>query len=325
MTDTIDTTGTTARLSQFLAGMARIRHFEERVAELHAAGKIVGSVHLCIGQEAIYAGAAPALSLPADKVFATYRGHGWAIACGVPLDRLFAELMGREAGINGGRGGSAFLTAPAFGFLGENSIVGGAAPIATGAAMAAEFDGSGRVVLCSFGEGAMNQGAVHEALNFAAIRRAPVIFVIENNTYSELTPTSSMVRIDSLYRRASAYGIRGARIDGNDPEAVYQAIRHAAQEARAGNGPVVIEAMTQRLVGHYIGDAQLYRPAGEIDAARARDPIAGVRRALLESGASEALLSQLTDRVSREVDEAAALAARAPLADAATVEEHLYA
>jgi TPP-dependent pyruvate/acetoin dehydrogenase alpha subunit len=318
-------TDMTARLSAYLTDLARIRLFEERVAELHAAGQVVGSVHLCIGQEAIYAGAVRALDLPRDKVFATYRGHGWAIACGVPLDRLFAELLGRQTGINGGRGGSAFLTAPASGFMGENSIVGGAAPIAAGAAMAAQFDGSGRVVVCSFGEGAMNQGAVHEALNFAAIRRAPVIFVIENNTYSELTPTSSMVRIDTLYRRASAYGIRGARIDGNDPEAVYQAILHAAQQARAGNGPVVIEAMTQRLVGHYIGDAQLYRPAGEIDAARARDPIAGVRRALLESGTSEALLSQLTDRASREVDEAAALAARAPLADAATVEEHLYA
>jgi TPP-dependent pyruvate/acetoin dehydrogenase alpha subunit len=314
-----------ADLSRYLAELARIRCFEERVTELHASGQVVGSVHLCIGQEAIYVGTVRALDLPRDKVFATYRGHGWAIACGVPLAGLFAELMGRQTGVNGGRAGSAFLTAPKLGFLGENSIVGAGAPIATGAALAAAFDGSARVVVSAFGEGAMNQGAVHEALNFAAVRRAPVIFVIENNRYSELTPTAEMVRLDGLYRRASGYGIRGARIDGNDPDVVYRAMSHAIEEARAGNGPILIEATTQRLVGHYIGDAQLYRAPGEIEQACQEDPVSRVQHALLQAGGSQAVIQQILIQAQDEINEAAATAARAPASDPATVLEHLYA
>jgi TPP-dependent pyruvate/acetoin dehydrogenase alpha subunit len=314
-----------AELGGYLTGLARIRFFEERVAELHAEGQIVGSVHLCIGQEAIYVGTVKALDMPRDKVFATYRGHGWAVASGVPLAALFAELMGRQSGINGGRGGSAFLTAPRTGFMGENSIVGGGAPIATGAAIAAAFDGSGRVVISAFGEGAMNQGAVHEALNFAAVRCAPVIFVIENNRYSELTPTIEMVRVDALYRRASAYGIRSARVDGNDPDGVYRTMSHAVKEARAGQGPILIEATTQRLVGHYIGDAQLYRAPGELERAFEDDPVARVQRALLESGGSQVQIQQILSRAKNEVDEAARAASQAPAADPATVREHLYA
>lgn len=311
--------------SGLLQTMARIRYFEERVAELHAAGQVVGSVHLCIGQEAIYAGAASTLALPGDKVFATYRGHGWALACGVPLAALFAELMGRQAGINGGRGGSAYLTAPGLGFMGENSIVGAGAPIATGAALASAFDGSGRVVLAAFGEGAMNQGAVHEALNFASVTRAPVIFLIENNLYSELTPTASMVRIDRLYKRASAYGIQGVRIDGNDPVAVQKTVAYAASNARSGAGPMLIEAITQRLTGHYIGDAQLYRPAGELDRARSDDPLDKLRARITEGGGTDAGVSALLAGVRQEVARAADEAGLGPAADPATVLEHLYA
>jgi TPP-dependent pyruvate/acetoin dehydrogenase alpha subunit len=311
--------------SDLLRAMARIRFFEERVAELHATRQIVGSVHLCIGQEAIYAGAARALTLPRDKVFATYRGHGWALACGVPMAVLFAELMGRQAGVNGGRGGSAYLTAPAVGFMGENSIVGAGAPIATGAALAAAFDGSGRVVVAAFGEGAMNQGAVHEALNFASITRSPVIFLIENNRYSELTPTADMVRVDRLYKRASAYGIKGVCIDGNDPVAVQKTVAHAVTQARAGDGPMVIEAMTQRLTGHYIGDAQLYRPAGELDLARSADPLERLRADMAEAGCSHADISALLAGVRQEVAQAADEADLAPASDPATVLEDLYA
>jgi TPP-dependent pyruvate/acetoin dehydrogenase alpha subunit len=311
-------------LRGYLLQIARIRFFEQAVMGLHASGQIVGSVHLCIGQEAIYTGTAAALDLPRDKVFATYRGHGWAIACGVSLEALFAELMGRETGVNGGRGGSAFLTAPSEGFMGENSIVGGGVPIATGAALAAAFDGSRRVVVSAFGEGAMNQGAVHEAFNFAAVTRAPVIFVIENNGYSELTPTSEMVRLDGLYRRASGYGMRGVRIDGNDPDVVCRTVAHAVTEARAGGGPMLIEATTQRLTGHYIGDAQLYRPPGELDRARENDPVERLRRALAAAGDSEVGIQQIIGQAQSEVAEAARAAGQAPLADPATVLEHLY-
>ncbi|MFD4195680.1 thiamine pyrophosphate-dependent dehydrogenase E1 component subunit alpha [Amycolatopsis thermoflava] len=315
----------TAALLAHLESMWRIRSFEEEVTRLRATGDIVGSVHLCNGQEAIYTGACAALDLTRDAVFPTYRGHGWTLACGAPPRALFAELLGRATGINGGRGGSAYLTAPDYGMYGENSIVGAGAPIAAGAALAATFDGSGRVALAAFGDGAMNQGAVHEAMNFAAVRSLPVIFLVENNHYSELTPIADMVRVDRLFKRASAYGFPGARIDGNDPEAVRQAVAEAARRARSGAGPVLLEAMTQRIVGHYIGDAQHYRPAGDLDAALAAEPIGRLTRELLALGVAQSELDELTARVNREIADAAARALADPLADPSTVLEHLYA
>ncbi|MGW6458370.1 thiamine pyrophosphate-dependent dehydrogenase E1 component subunit alpha [Streptomyces sp. NPDC055078] len=315
----------TATLLGFLEPMLRIRYFEEEVARLRAAGDVVGSVHLCNGQEAIYAGACAALDLSRDAVFPTYRGHGWTLACGAPPYPLFAELLGRESGINGGRGGSAYLTAPDHGMYGENSIVGAGAPIAAGAALAATFDGSGRVALAAFGDGALNQGAVHEAMNFAAVRGLPVIFLVENNHYSELTPIAAMVRVEKLFKRASGYGMPGARIDGNDPHAVRQAVGEAVRRARAGEGPVLLEAMTQRIVGHYIGDAQHYRPAGELDQAIAAEPIGRLVAVLRESGVTEGELADTADRVRTEITEASRRALADEPADPATVLEHLHA
>ncbi|WP_409464337.1 thiamine pyrophosphate-dependent dehydrogenase E1 component subunit alpha [Amycolatopsis sp. GA6-003] len=315
----------TAALLRHFEAMQRIRSFEEEVARLRGTGDIVGSVHLCNGQEAIYVGACAALDLERDAVFPTYRGHGWTLACGVPPRALFAELLGRQTGINGGRGGSAYFTAPEHGMYGENSIVGAGAPIAAGAALAATFDGSGRVALAAFGDGALNQGAVHEAMNFAAVRRLPVIFLVENNHYSELTPIADMVRIDKLFRRASAYGMPGARIDGNDPEAVRSAVAEAARRARDGEGPVLLEAMTQRIVGHYIGDAQHYRPAGELDAAAAAEPIGALLWDLLSAGVAQSEVDIVVERVRREIADASAQALADPIADPSTVLEHLYA
>ncbi|WP_028925731.1 thiamine pyrophosphate-dependent dehydrogenase E1 component subunit alpha [Pseudonocardia acaciae] len=315
----------TDALLGFLESMHRIRYFEEEVARLRASGDVVGSVHLCNGQEAIYAGACAALDLSRDAVFPTYRGHGWTLARGAPPHAVFAELLGRRTGINGGRGGSAYLTAPEHGMFGENSIVGAGAPIATGAALAANYDGSGRVALAAFGDGAMNQGAVHEAMNFASVRRLPVIFLVENNHYSELTPISAMVRVDRLFKRASGYGMPGARVDGNDPDAVYRAVGEAARRARAGEGPVLLEAMTQRIVGHYIGDAQHYRPAGELDRALAEEPIGRLARALDGLGVPDADLTAIAERARTEITAAAARALADPPADPATVLEHLYA
>ncbi|MUN41705.1 MULTISPECIES: thiamine pyrophosphate-dependent dehydrogenase E1 component subunit alpha [Actinomadura] len=315
----------TAMLLDHLESMRRIRFFEEEVARLRARGDVVGSVHLCNGQEAIYTGACAALDLSRDAVFPTYRGHGWTLACGVPPYPLFAELLGRQSGINGGRGGSAYLTAPEYGMYGENSIVGAGAPIAAGAALAAAYDGSGRVALAAFGDGAMNQGAVHEAMNFAAVRRLPVIFLVENNHYSELTPIADMVRVDRLFKRASAYGMPGARIDGNDPAAVREAVSKAAGRARSGEGPVLLEAMTQRLVGHYIGDAQHYRPAGEMERALADEPIIRLLAVLRAAGVDQDELDAGADRVHAEIAEASKRALADPPADPTTVLEHLYA
>ncbi|GAA0897536.1 thiamine pyrophosphate-dependent dehydrogenase E1 component subunit alpha [Pseudonocardia zijingensis] len=315
----------TTELADHLRVMHRIRFTEEAITALRAAGDVVGSVHLCNGQEAVYAGAVAALDLSVDAVFPTYRGHGWALACGVAPRAVLAELLGRAGGISGGRGGSAYFTAPDHGMFGENSIVGAGAPIACGAALAAAYDGSGRVALAAFGEGAMNQGAVHEALNLAAARSLPVLFLVENNGYSELTPTDTMVRNDQLFRRAAGYGMPGARVDGNDPVAVADAVGRAAERARAGRGPVLLEAMTQRIVGHYIGDAQQYRPAGELDAALAAEPIRRAEEALRAGGVAEAELDALRAAVRAEIDTAVAEALAEPLADPTTVLEHLYA
>jgi len=302
--------------------MLRIRYFEEKVQELHDSNAIVGSTHLCCGQEAIPVGAREALR-PDDPVFATYRGHGWAIASGVPIDGLFAELLGRQSGICGGRAGSAYLTAPDHGFYGENSIVGAGAPIATGAALAARFQGSGRVALSVFGDGAMNQGAVHEALNFASVFELPIVFVCENNGYSELTPIASMVRTTRLCERASAYGMPGVQVDGNDVVAVREAVREAADAARSGGGAALVEAMTQRIVGHYIGDAQQYRAPGELAEALADEPIARLRRLLETEGGDQVLA--IDREVQEEVAAAAERALSAPLSDPAEVREGVYA
>jgi TPP-dependent pyruvate/acetoin dehydrogenase alpha subunit len=307
-------------LERHLLTMWRIRYFEERVRSLRLDGHIAGSVHLCIGQEAIPAGACAALR-PDDPVFATYRGHGWALARGVPAPELFAELLGRQTGVNGGRGGSAYLTAPRWGFFGENSIVGAGGPIAVGAALAARHDGDGRVALCAFGDGAVNQGALHEALNFAAALRLPCLFVCENNGYSELTPIADMVAEPQLWRRAAAYGMPGRRIDGNDPEAVAAAVA----QARALDGPFFIEAMTERLVGHYIGDAEQYRPAGEVDAARAREPLVRAEELAAARGLPRERLAAIRHNAQTEIDAAADQALKAPLADRATAREHVYA
>ncbi|GAB2950181.1 thiamine pyrophosphate-dependent dehydrogenase E1 component subunit alpha [Nonomuraea fastidiosa] len=311
------------RLADLLA-MWRIRAFEEQVRELRAQGPIVGSVHLCIGQEAIPVGACGELD-PQDALFATYRGHGWALARGVPAQPLFAELMGRAGGVNGGRGGSAYFTAADYGFHGENSIVGAGAPLACGAALAGRYDGSGRVAVSVFGDGAMNQGAVHEALNFAAAFRLPVVFICENNRYSELTPISGMVGNPRLSERAAGYGMPGRRVDGNDAEAVRFHVRDAIEVAREGGGPTLLECMTDRLVGHYIGDAETYRQPGELDRIRSREPIARLRAGLLADGVPEAEIDAVERRAREEMAAAAAAAQAEPLADPATAREHLYA
>lgn len=304
--------------------MLEIRAFEERVLEMRLAEQIAGSVHLCIGQEAGPVGTCSALR-PDDSVYATYRGHGWAIAAGAPLEGLFAELLGRETGVNAGRGGSAYLSHAGSHFMGENSIVGAGVPIAVGAALAARFQDSERVALTAFGDGATNQGAVHEALNMAAAFKLPVIFLCENNMYSELTPIADMVGEPELYRRAAAYGMDARRVDGNDPEAVFEAVSRAAERARSGDGPTFIESLTYRLCGHYIGDAQTYRTLDDVERARANGPLVRMKSGLAARGIREGTLNTIETDVGRRVAAAAETALDAPLADIRTVMEHLYA
>lgn len=307
-----------------LHAMWRIRALEEKIRDLRYSEDIVGSVHLAIGQESIAVAACSQLR-ERDALYATYRGHGWAVARGVPPREIFGELMGRTSGVNGGRGGSAHFSAPQYGFHGENSIVGAGAPIATGAALAGKFDGSGRVAVTVFGDGAMNQGAVAEAMNFAAALKIGVLFICENNRYSELTPINDMVANPDLSQRATALGIPAVRIDGNDLAQVRTAVKLSLEAAISGRGPSFIEAHTQRIVGHYIGDAEQYRPAGELEADAQVEPIARLRRELASAGATEAQLDRCEQRAREEMDTAAAAALADPLVAPETAGEHLYA
>ena len=304
--------------------MLTIRRFEERVLELRRADVFAGSIHLCAGQEAVPVGALAGLE-DGDRVVATYRGHGWALACGVPVELLMAEVCQRATGVNGGRGGSAHLMAPEFGLLGENSIVGAGVPIGAGAALAAQVDGTGRVVAVSIGDGATSQGATHEALVFAAYRKLPLVVVCENNGWSEMTPIDAIAPVEDLSARAAGLGLAGCRVDGNDPATVREAVSEAAGRARSGDGPTFIEARCHRLWAHYNADPEHYRPASDREAAQAADPVAGLRRRLAETGVEVGELQRLEDDVARVIDEAARAATNAESPDPSGAAAHVNA
>jgi 2-oxoisovalerate dehydrogenase E1 component len=317
----IDDVSTRSLLTEIFRGLLLIRRFEERLLKLHGS-EIQGSIHLSTGQEAVPVGALRALEAD-DHVVATYRGHGWAIACGVPLEALFAEITGRAAGTNGGRGGSAYLSAPDFRFVGENSIVGAGLPIANGWALAAAATGSGSISLVSFGDGATNQGAAYEAIVFAIARKLPVVFVCENNGWSEMTAITSIVPV-SLASRALACGLPAVTIDGNDPSEVEAATAEAADRARNGGGPTFVECTTTRLAAHYQGDVEHYRPREDRAAAEAQDPIPRVRRQLLDAGLTEAELAVVEDAVDAELAEAETRALRGSKPDPASATAGVY-
>ena len=216
-----------------------------------------GSMHFCAGQEAVPLGAMAALG-PDDQV-ATYRGHGWAIASGLDERSVFAEICQRAEGINGGRAGSAYMMGPGTRFVGENSIVGAGTTIACGIAMANVVQKNGRVVAVTIGDGALNQGGTHEAFAFAAARSLPVIFVVENNAWSEMTATTDMFRVERLAQRAAGYGFPSATIDGTDPVAVRDSVSLAAERPARGDGPSLLEFRVPRLWGHYNRDVEHYR------------------------------------------------------------------
>ncbi|OYR21543.1 thiamine pyrophosphate enzyme, C-terminal TPP binding domain protein [Brucella pseudogrignonensis] len=280
----------------------RIRQFEQSALDLSTTkdALIAGSVHLCAGQEAVPVGAMAGLG-PDDRVIATYRGHGWALETGVPELELFAELCHRKAGVNGGRSGSALVTAPNERFIGENSIVGAGGPVACGVAMAAQLDGADRVCVVTFGDGATSQGALHEAFVFASAYKLPVIFVCENNGWSEMTPTQSITGMERLARRASAYGMQSATIDGTDPLIVRDSFAIARAAAIAGKGPILIECQVPRLWGHYNRDIEHYRPKANREESRERDPLRVLEARLCDAGVSSpAELSLLQERLDRD-------------------------
>lgn len=292
-------------LARVLRDMIVIRRFEERVLKLRRENDVQGSVHLAVGQEVAPVAVHSALD-SRDRVLATYRGHGWAIACGVPLDRLLGEIMGKEQGVNGGRGGSAYLSSPEHGFIGENSIVGAGLPIANGVAMALSAKGEGGIAVVSFGDGATNQGASHEALVFATARKLPVLFVCENNSWSsEMTPISSTVPTASLSGRAAGYGLTVMQVDGSDVSSLHAAAADAVASVRWGSGPVFLEIAVPRLLGHYNADIEHYRSAEDRQKHLERDPIPALTDELLLAGTlSEQQVEELYAEAVSLVDEA---------------------
>ncbi len=304
--------------------MVRVRGVEERLEELFRNGEVYGSLHLCIGQEATAVGACAALRRD-DYITCTYRGHGAVLAKGTPLNAVMAELLGRETGCCHGRSGSMLLTDLTVGVLGASGIVGGGIPIAVGAALGARLSGRDRVALTFFGDGATNQGTFHEALNMAALWRLPCIFFCENNLYAEMTPISKEASVTRLADRGCAHGIPGVAVDGNDVEAVYDVTARAVTQARSGNGPTLIEALTYRFSGHMFGDAQAYRTKDEIDAWKAKDPLVVTRQRLRERGVSDHAVTRVEAEVRAEIEEAIAFARQSPEPSKEEASRHVYA
>jgi pyruvate dehydrogenase E1 component alpha subunit len=242
-----------------------------------------GTMHLSIGQEASATGACMALR-DDDAITSTHRGHGHCIGKGADLTRMMAELLAKETGYCRGRGGSMHIADVATGNLGANGIVGGGIPIAAGAALAYQLRGEDHVVACFFGDGATNEGAFHEAVNLAAIWKLPVVFICENNKYGMSFSTEKSMAVDTIAERASAYGIPGVGVDGNDVAAVYDVVHAAVERARAGDGPTLVESLTYRHKGHSKSDKNLYRTREEISEWRDKDPILQFEGVVRERG-----------------------------------------
>src|SRR6187401_2518448 len=281
-----DDIGEQKRLELFRSQVL-LREAEQRAYDLFLQNLVKGTSHLSLGQEAIAAGFGEAMQ-PGDLSFCTYRGHAHTLARGVPVEKVLGELMQRDNGLMRGKGGSMHLTSEEHGVMGSYAIIGAHLPIACGAAWRAQYKGDKDVSVCFFGDGTTNIGAFHEALNFAAIWKLPVVFVCENNLYMEYTPIRSVTAVESpAGDRASAYGLERIIVDGNDADAVYRAAITAYDKARGGGGPSLIECMTYRHSGHSRADPAKYRPEGELEKWKQRDPIKIYRERLAQFGISE--------------------------------------
>lgn len=288
------------------------RLFERRVRDLFLENLVKGTMHLADGHEAIAAGCAVAMRAD-DYTFCTYRGHAHTLARGASMSAVLGELMGRECGLMDGKGGSMHLTSVEHGAMGSYAIVGAHLPIAAGAAWSASYRGSGQVAVCFFGDGATNIGAFHEALNLAQVWKLPVVFVCENNLYMEFTPIGEVTAVaHPAADRAAAYGLERIVVDGNDADEVYRTALAACDKARAGRGPSLIEALTYRQGGHSRSDPGAYRPAEEVKAWLARDPIPRYRARLVEFGIEDAVLAAIESEVRAEIDAATDIARASP-------------
>ncbi|AKF95453.1 thiamine pyrophosphate-dependent dehydrogenase E1 component subunit alpha [Brevibacillus laterosporus] len=317
---------TEQKLVELLHQMWVIRFFDEKVDEFFAKGLIHGTTHLCVGQEATAAGAIAVLQ-PADKITSTHRGHGHCIAKGADVNKMMAELFGRETGYCKGKGGSMHIADVEKGNLGANGIVGGGIPIAVGAALTSQMKKLGYVTISFFGDGASNEGSFHESLNMASIWKLPVIFFCENNQYGMSGPVTEMVNIENIADRSKAYGIPGEVVDGNNLLAVMNAVAEAAERARRGEGPTLIEAKTYRYKGHSKSDAKKYRTREEeLDWRKNRDCIKRLQESLIEKGLlTQEQAKEIEQQAKKEIEDAVMFAEKSPMPALDTLEEDVYA
>ena len=307
--------------------MAKIRAFEEKVNELYMKALMPGLAHLYSGQEAVAVGVCEALRRE-DYITSTHRGHGHCLAKGASIERMFAELLGKEAGYCKGKGGSMHIADPESGNLGANAIVGGSAGIATGAAFSAKMRGSGQVTVCFFGEGALGQGMLYEVMNMASLWKLPVIYVCENNLYNEYTHYSETLA-GEVTARARAFGIHAETVDGQDVQKVYEVMQRLVERTRRGEGPAFLECKTYRYYGHHVGDISrtYYRSKEEEQEWHAnRDPLRILAERLVSQNLTDQkVLDQIQANVQAEVEAGVQFALNAPFPQPNEVDQDVYA
>ncbi|HUF81579.1 MAG TPA: thiamine pyrophosphate-dependent dehydrogenase E1 component subunit alpha [Burkholderiales bacterium] len=302
-----------------------LRYCEKRAYDLFLQNLVKGTSHLSLGQEAVAAGFGVAMR-PDDWTFCTYRGHAHTLARGASMAGVLGELMGRECGLLGGKGGSMHLTDVSKGAMGSYAIIGAHLPVAAGAAWSAQYRGTEQVAVCFFGDGTANIGAFHEALNFAVVWKLPVVFVCENNLYMEYTPIGEVTAVEHpAADRAGSYGLEKVVIDGNDADEVYLTAVRYMNRARKGGGPALIEAMTYRHSGHSRADPAKYRPEGELEKWLERDPLKLYRERLTKLGVADATLKDIESDTMRKVDEATATARASPPPSLEVIERQVWA
>ena len=316
---------TKEQLLGFYKTMTTIRAFELKAAELFAAGKLPGFVHLYAGEEAVATGVCANLEQK-DLITSTHRGHGHLIAKGGKIDLMMAELFGKSTGYCKGKGGSMHIADVDLGILGANGIVGAGQPIATGAALACKYLKNGSVVVCFHGDGASNRGTFHESLNMASIWKLPVVFVAENNMWGISNYQKNHMNVADIADRAAAYGIPGVAVDGNDVIAVYEAAAEAIKRARSGDGPSLIECKTWRHRGHFEGDPAIYKDPKEQEAWLKKDPIPRLAAKIIElKYASQAELDKIQADAQAEIEAAVKFAEESPMPAPEDVFTDVYA
>ncbi len=308
---------------ELYGALSRIRFFELQVQRLAAAGEVPGFPHLSTGQEAVAVGVCAHLN-PTDKLFTGHRGHGHVLAKGSDIEATFAEIIGRDTGLCRGRGGSMHLVDVQNGVLGATGVVAGNLPLAAGSAWAAQALGDSSISVAFFGDGATGAGVFHETLNLAALWKLPLLFVCENNGYAEFTSREEHSNVNKVSAFAAPYAMPTKTIDGNDVLVVHAAAGEAIRHVRSGAGPYLLECMTFRMAGHYVGDAQQYRSKEELAAVREKDPIERLKRHLLAQGVAQSQLDATSEHARLQVQEAVERARAAGQPAPATVGEYVY-